>query len=85
MSKQLSAVLAAAALTLSASVFANEPMSVNETGPVLTAAQEKYEADRLDAQGVAGRPGFAMESRIEGGDAAAYEVKTPSRGGPIDD
>ena len=83
MSKKLSAVLAVAALSLSASVFANEPLSVNDTGPVLTAAQQKYEADRLQARGVAGRAGFAMDERTEG--SAVYEVQTPSKGGPIGD
>jgi len=87
MVKQLSAVLAAALLSLSASTYANGdqspyPMSVNDTGPVLTAQQEQYQADRQQAEGVAGRAGFGMDSREAGG---VYEVQTPSGGGPVDD
>jgi uncharacterized low-complexity protein len=85
--KNFSAVLAAAAgaalISLSASSFANEespyPMSVNETGPVL--AQQA--SDRA-AEGVAGRPGLGIESKVADA-SGVYEVQTPSRGGPIDD
>ena len=90
MTKQISAVLAAAALIgFSASAYAGGgstfPLSVNDTGPVLTAEQQRYQdqwrANRDQAQGVAGRPGLeSMEARGE-----FYEVQTPSRGGPIDD
>ena len=93
MTKQLSAVLAAAALTLSASAYAAGeqsvfPFSVNDAGPVLTAQQQAYQdqwaATHQRAEGVAGRPGLAMEG-MESGKSAFYEVQTPSRGGPIDD
>jgi len=92
MTKQLSAVLAAAALIgFSASAYAagthSFPLSVNDTGPVLTAEQQRYQdqwqASRDQAQGVAGRPGLAMEGSEGRGEF--YEVQTPSRGGPIDD
>lgn len=86
MTKQLSAVLAAAAFVgLSASAFAktSEPFSVNESGPVLTAQQQEYQdhwqANRDSARGVAGRPG------LEAQETNTYEVQTPSRGGPLDD
>jgi hypothetical protein len=94
MIKQFSAVLAAAAgaalLSISAPTFANGeqspfPMSVNETGPVLTAQQQQYQSDRQQAEGVAGRPGLAMESLEARDTSGVYEVKTPSKGGPIDD
>jgi hypothetical protein len=93
MTKQLSAVLAAAALTLSASAYAAVeqsvfPFSVNDAGPVLTAQQQAYQdqwaASHQRAEGVAGRPGLAMEG-IEATKTGFYEVQTPSRGGPIDD
>jgi hypothetical protein len=86
MTKQLSAVLAAAAFVVSGSVFADSPFpfSVNDSGPVLTAQQQEYQdqwqANRGQSEGVAGRPGFAMESQSN-----TYEVQTPSRGGPLDD
>lgn len=94
MAKQFSAVLAAASVALisiSASTYAGweqgiYPFSVNDTGPVLTSQQRQYQeqqdAMRQQAQGVAGRPGFAEGDR---GGSAFYEVQTPSRGGPIDD
>jgi hypothetical protein len=90
MAKQLSAVLAAALLSLSASTYANGdqstyPMSVNETGPVLTAQQQQYQADREQVLGVAGRPGLAMERGEAGSQSGVYEVQTPSKGGLVDD
>jgi hypothetical protein len=88
MTKQLSAVLAAAAfIGFSAGEHGTFPLSVNDAGPVLTAEQQRYQdqwqASRQQAQGVAGRPGFAMESIEASGQF--YEVQTPSRGGPVDD
>ena len=84
MTKQLSAVLAAAAfIGISGATYAandNWPMSVNDTGPVLTAQQQKYIDEQDQARGVAGRAGFADEAP-----AAFYEVKTPSAGHPISD
>ncbi|HEV7802324.1 MAG TPA: hypothetical protein VGP15_14700 [Burkholderiales bacterium] len=97
MAKQFSAVLAAAAgvalISISASTYAggeqNHPLSVNDTGPVLTAQQQQYEqqlqSKREAVQGVAGRPGYAMDNSEGRGDVSSVEIKTPSRGGPIDD
>ena len=89
MTRKLSAVAATALFALASASFANDvpaPFSVNETGPVLTAAQQAYQAqlDRKHDQGVAGRPGLPMEgSGAEG--SGFWEVQTPSKGGPIDD
>jgi hypothetical protein len=87
MTKQLSAVLAAAAfIALSGPASANGgfPLSVNETGPVLTAQQQAYQeqwqASRHRAKGVTGRAGSEAQSES----AEIYEVHTPSNGGPID-
>jgi hypothetical protein len=94
MAKQLSAILAAAAgvalISISASSYAEQgqPFTVNDTGPVLTAQQEEYQAKASQkSEGVAGRPGLAMESTAARSDLAPgiHEVQTPSRGGPIDD
>ncbi len=97
MTKQLSAALATAAgvalISLSAAAYANEgqnlhPLSVNDTGPVLTAQQEAYQeqiaAVGSEAKGVAGRPGLAMDREADLA-PSFYEVITPSAGGPIDD
>lgn len=90
MNRKLSAVAATALFALAGATFANDrvpaPFSVNDTGPVLTAAQQAYQVqlDRKHDEGVAGRPGLPMEgSGIEG--SGFWEVQTPSKGGPIDD
>jgi hypothetical protein len=87
MTKQLSAVLAAAAfIAVSGPASANGgfPFSVNETGPVLTAQQQAYQeqwqASRHQAKGVTGKAGSAAQSES----AEIREVHTPSNGGPID-
>ena len=91
MTKQFAAIVAAVAGAAligiagpAAAKWESEfPMSVNDAGPVQTAEQQRYEADRNQDAGVAGRPGYAMDADLSTG--AFYEVKTPSKGGPIDD
>ena len=86
MTKQLSAVLAAAAF-VSASAFAGQsvyPFSVNDTGPVLTAQQQEYQdawrTNGTQSEGVAGRRGFEVETAT----SDVHEVQTPSSNVPID-
>jgi hypothetical protein len=82
MTKKFAAAVAVAGAMFVGMASAQElPMSVNDTGPVLTAEQARYQAEH-DQSGVAGRPGYAMDADSAG---TFYEVQTPSKGGPIDD
>lgn len=91
MTRKLSAVAATAVFAFAGASFAQErvpyPFSVNDTGPVLTAAQQEYQAqlDRRHDEGVAGRPGLGMEGSRAPEGSGFWEVQTPSKGGPIDD
>jgi hypothetical protein len=91
MTRKLSAIAATALFAFAGASLAADrvpqPFSVNDTGPVLTAAQQEYQAKLAGEsnEGVAGRPGLPMDGAKDASGSGFWEVQTPSKGGPIDD